>query len=130
MNDTPQASFATNPALLAIDDDGAIHDCDEVTEALFGYRRGEIVGRHISVILPELKRSPLVQDGRPSPRLRFLCRIGHLFEGMTRSGRCFASELFLNCLGHSGPARLRLIVRPVLGSIKDPRQAPVDAVPT
>jgi PAS domain S-box-containing protein len=113
MNDT------TSPAVLAISDDGRIHDCDQAAEALFGYRPGELVGQHISVVLPELGKSPLVRDGKPCPQLRFLCRIGHLFQAETRSGRRFSADLFLNSLGHSGPARVRLIVRAVAGPAKD-----------
>ncbi len=105
-------------AVLSVDDKGTIWDCNPASEVLFGCKRNELTGRHISVVLPELENSQLVQDGRPNPRLRFLCRIGRHFRVALRNGRSFPSDLFLNCLDDSKPARLQLIVHPVGGGLQ------------
>jgi PAS domain S-box-containing protein len=105
-------AFAADP-ILALDDAGVICGCNPAAEALFNYRASELVGQHVSTVLPQLKQWQLVRDGRPDPRLRFLCNLGHHFEVTASNGQRFPSELFLNCIDDSGPARLRLTVRPL-----------------
>ncbi len=99
-------------ALLTVDDSGMVCHCDGATELLFDYRCTELVGQHVSLVLPELKESELMRDGQVSPRLRFLAHIGHAFKVVARNGQVFPGDLILlKDFGNSWPARLRLIVR-------------------
>lgn len=109
---TEDSAATDDPAMLTLDERGMICNCNHGAEALFKYRRSELVWRHVSMLLPELAGLGLIADGQPNPRLRFLARIGRHFEAVTRDGRHFASDLFLNCLGNPERSQLGLIVRP------------------
>jgi PAS domain-containing protein len=107
------ADIQDDPAVLTLNDRGMICDCNRSGEALFSYRRSEMVWQHVSMLLPQLADMELVQDGAPNSRLRYLSRIGHRFQAVARNGNCFASELFLNVLDKRRCNRLLLIARPV-----------------
>jgi len=85
-------------ATLTLDDLGVIRDCSRACEPVFGYRPDELIGRHISVLLPQLPDADLVQEGRINSRLAFLCHCAFAFQARRRDGRFFASELFINRL--------------------------------
>jgi PAS domain-containing protein len=97
---------------LTLDRYGMIRDCNLAGETLFKYSREEILGRHVSVLLPQLISLPPMHNGQPNAHLRFLCRIGRRFQAVDRDGAHFASELFLNLLDDKGYGRLSLLVRP------------------
>ena len=112
-------------AVLTIDDRGMVRDCDHGGEALFKYRRSELVWRHVSILLPQLATLDLMQNGQPNPRLRFLCRIGHHLQAVTHDGEHFASEIFVNVLDNkTGQGRLVLIVRRVEETCCDGTSSP------
>ncbi|MDD5296417.1 MAG: hypothetical protein PHU46_05835 [Rhodocyclaceae bacterium] len=100
-------------AALTLDDSGMIWHCNRAGEALFKYRRPQLVWRHVSLLLPQFSDLELTLNGQPNPRLRFLCHIGHQFRAVTHNGERFAAELFLNLLDSNARAHLSLIVRPV-----------------
>jgi len=99
-------------AVLRLDASGMVRDCNRASEALFKYRRSELVWRPVSMLLPQLAAWELVQNGQPNPQLKFLCRISRRFQAVTRDGRQFATELFFNLLNSAGRGGLSLIVRP------------------
>lgn len=101
----------SDPPALTVDERGMICDCNRAIESLFGYRRSEVVWRHISMLLPQMEDVELMPQGRVNPRLQFLCRIGKPFAALDRSGERFDSNLFFNDLGNAGAPRLRVIVR-------------------
>jgi PAS domain S-box-containing protein len=107
------AETGEDMAVLVLDSRGMIRDCNRTGETLFGYRRGELAWRHVSMLLPQLAELDLVPNGQPNPHLRFLNRIGRHFEAATRDGERFACALFLNLLDSTGQGRLSLLVRPV-----------------
>lgn len=102
---------ACDPPALTVDERGMICDCNRAIESLFGYRRSEVVWRHISMLLPQMEDVDLMPKGKVNPRLQFLCRIGKPFAALDRSGERFDSNLFFNDLGNPGSPRLRVIVR-------------------
>ncbi len=93
--------LAVNGAVLALDGDGVIWDCNCATETVLKYHRSELLGRHISILLPELRGSRLTRDGQLSPRLHLLCCSGRIFQAVARDGELFASELCLTRLGNA-----------------------------
>ena len=86
-------------AALTLDDMGVIRDCSQACEQVFGYGADELAGCHVSMVLPQLPTTELVQDGRINARLAYLCHCAVAFEARRRDGRQFASELFINRLG-------------------------------
>ncbi len=101
------------PAAVTLKHDGSICDCNEAAEALFGFRREELVTHSISRLLPELAQVEWVQERRPNPQLSFLCRIGKQFEALVRDGGSFPCRIALVDLGNHIQCRLRLVVRRV-----------------
>ena len=86
-------------AVLTLNDQGVIRDCSRACEQVFGYPPEELAGRHVSMLLPQLPDTDLVQEGRINSRLAHLCHCAVAFQARRRDGRCFASELFINLLG-------------------------------
>lgn len=86
-------------AVLTLNDQGVIRDCSRACEQVFGYPPEELAGRHVSMLLPQLPDTDLVQEGRINSRLAYLCHCAVAFQARRRDGRCFASELFINLLG-------------------------------
>lgn len=86
-------------AVLTLDDLGMIRDCSRACEQVFGYLPDELAGRHVSMLLPQLPDTGLVQEGRINSRLAHLCHCAVSFQARRRDGRYFASELFINRLG-------------------------------
>ena len=101
----------SNAAELWLDERGMICDCSGASEALFKYRRSELVWRHVAVLLPQFEALKLIHDGQINPHLRFHCRIGRHYQVVAQDGERFASEIFLNLLDHKGDGRIFLIVR-------------------
>ena len=99
-------------ASLLLDGHGTIRDCNPAAEALFNCRCQELAGQPVSVLLPQLAGMDLLREGRPNPRLRFLCRVGHHFRAQTKDGEAFVAEIFLNLLDGRNAGSLSLLVRP------------------
>ena len=101
MHVPPRTFNAGKDELLALtlDDTGVIRACSPTCEQVFGYMADELAGNHVSVILPQLPDTGLVQDGRINSRLAYLCHCAVAFQARRRDGRYFSSELFINRLG-------------------------------
>jgi PAS domain-containing protein len=96
---------------LVIGADGHILECEPEAERLFEYGTGDLTGRHVGILLPELGRCQLQSGGLVNARLRFLCYIGTRFEAVKRNGERLCCNLFLCDLGLPGRPRLRVIIR-------------------
>ncbi|TRZ67533.1 MAG: hypothetical protein D4S02_05015 [Rhodocyclaceae bacterium] len=114
----PGAAAAVMAGLM-LDDLGMIQDCNPESEALFKYRRSQLVSQHVSLLLPQLEESKLIQNGQPNARLCFLSRTGHHFQAITRKGEGFPCKLFFNVLDSTGYGQMLLIVRPVETAISE-----------
>jgi PAS domain S-box-containing protein len=97
-------------ATLFLNHAGLIENCSSACEAVFGYPRRELRGRHVSLLLPKLEGIELVNDGRINSRLRFLCRCAVPFLARRRDGTRFNSEVFLNYLNGKAQ-RVQILVR-------------------
>lgn len=97
-------------ATLALNDDGLIQGCSSACEKIFGYKQTELLGRHVSMLLPKLEGVVLVSRNEINPRLKYLCHCAIPFLAKRRDGRNFAGEVFLNRV-NSGEPGLQVIVR-------------------
>jgi PAS domain S-box-containing protein len=97
-------------ATLALNDDGLIQGCSSACEKVFGYVQTELLGRHVSVLLPKLEGVVLVSRNEINPRLKYLCHCAIPFLAKRRDGRNFAGEVFFNRLNNGGSG-LQVIVR-------------------
>lgn len=84
--------------VLRLDDQGVIRDCSAACKDVFGYPAVELIGRHVSILLPQLPETDLVEEGRINTHLAYLCRCGLAFQARHHSGRHFGIELFINRL--------------------------------
>jgi PAS domain S-box-containing protein len=99
-----------NMATIALNEDGLIQGCSSTCEKLFGYELTELLGRHISLLLPKLEGIKLVCRNEINPRLKYLCHCAIPFLAKRRDGEFFAGEVFFNRLNHE-ELGLQLIVR-------------------
>lgn len=108
-----EAPVGVHDAVLTLSEDGTIVESSTDSEALFGYRCAEeILGRHVSFLLPELARMPLLRSGAVNPRLAFLCHCGKRFTAARREGWAFFAELFIHKVEGSRHGPVLLTVRP------------------
>lgn len=98
-------------ALLSLNRDGFVVECEQEAAELFGHRTEDVEGQHVSFLMPELARIPLLKDGGINPRLAFLCHCGKHFSGRHRDGRIFDVELFVNRVEAAPHHPLLLMVR-------------------
>jgi PAS domain S-box len=101
-----QSSLAT----IALDDEGLIQTCSSACEKLFGYPITELLGHHVSLLLPKLEGVALIVSNDINPRLKYLCHCAIPFLARRRDGRIFAGDVFFNRL-HSAQPGLQVIVR-------------------
>jgi PAS domain S-box-containing protein len=100
-----------DPPALSLDERGMILDCSKAFEKLFGFRRSELVWRHVSTLFTQLTGVELVQAGQVNPFLNYLCRCGQLYQAQNRQGDTFSSNLSFVRLEYGGRRFLRLVVR-------------------
>jgi PAS domain S-box-containing protein len=95
----PASAISDDLAMLAVDDDGRVLECNLTCEQRYGYRKDELEGRHIATLFPELRGFELVVDERINSKLAFLCQSSIPFQARHRNGDTLSSELFINRLG-------------------------------
>ncbi len=98
--------------VLMLNDNGLILNCNTVAEKLLGCMTSQLLWQHVSRFLPQLADTALMLNGKINPRLRFLSRIGHLFELASPNGASFPSRLFFNEVEISGLHNLCLVICP------------------
>jgi PAS domain S-box-containing protein len=106
----PMTDSQAGMATIALNDDGLIQGCSSTCEKIFGYRQTELLGRHVSVLLPKLEGVVLVNHNEVNPRLKYLCHCAIPFLAKRRDGGNFAGEVFFNRL-NGEKLGLQVIVR-------------------
>lgn len=101
---------AENPA-PALDARGLIDDCDQTAERMFGYRREQLLGQPVSMVLPELQGGTLYQAGRINPGLLYRSHIGAAFRARPCADQGFACLLFLTNIGSVSSPHIRVVLR-------------------
>lgn len=94
----PETGSQSCLATIALNDDGLIQGCSPACEKMFGYRLTELLGSHVSVLLPKLEGVVLVGRNEINPRLKYLCHCAIPFLARRRDGGIFAGEVFFNRL--------------------------------
>lgn len=100
-------------ALLTLDINGVIKDCNKAGADLLGCEPSKVTRLNISKFLPRLGEVALLKGERVNPYLRFLSRVGHQFEIIGIGGARFTSQLFFNEAENQGPHCLRIIIQPI-----------------
>lgn len=98
-------------ATLTLYDNGIIRTCSQAGRELLDCSPSELIGQHITRLLPQLADIKLVYGKRANPYLRFLSRMGHRFEVVKMNGTNFVGELFFNDVEYFGQHHLRIIIR-------------------
>ncbi|OOG24231.1 hypothetical protein B1C78_09095 [Thioalkalivibrio denitrificans] len=82
-----KAVFDTVPdGIIVIDERGNMELVNPAAETIFGYRSEEVLGRPVSLLMPDLPGSGPEDDGRPHPR-------GGETNGRSKDGAVFPVEL-------------------------------------
>lgn len=102
----------SDPISISVDARGIILDCSNTSEHIFGYRRRDLLMRHISKLFPELAEVELIQKEEFNQSLVFLCRCGKLLLAKNRLGDTFSCHLNFVHLGNNGKNTFRLIASP------------------
>jgi PAS domain S-box-containing protein len=110
---SPAAIKPPELATIAMDDQGLIQDCSSACEQVLGYPRTELLGRHVSMLVPKLEGIELVRQNQINPRLAYLCHCAIPFRTKRRDGRSFPSQLFISRLDGGAKPGLRMIIRDV-----------------
>ena len=102
------------PAVIVMNTDGVIVQCDEAAERMFGYRSHELEGIPVGGLLPELDGKRLVGQGSASidSSLAYRCRCGGAFRAVRRDGSEFPTDLCLNVVRPADRYLVRMIVHP------------------
>jgi PAS domain-containing protein len=98
---------------LVLNELGMICDWNSQFRDWLGYRRSDLVFRHISILLPKLAEMKLMCGRQINPRLRFLFRIGYQFQLVGFAGKQFEGRLFINNMENRGRHYLRTMIFPV-----------------
>ena len=97
-------------ATIELDAHGVIQDCSATCEQVLGYARTELLGRHVSLLVPTLEGIELLKQNQINPRLAYLCHCAIPFRARRRDGNSISTQLFLNRL-NGAKASLRMIIR-------------------
>ncbi|MDH5649066.1 MAG: PAS domain S-box protein [Gammaproteobacteria bacterium] len=93
--------------LITIDDHAVIESINEAGEKMFGYTAGELIGRNVSILMPEPHRSRhdgYLKNYLASGQARII-GIGREVEGCKKDGSVFPIDLAINEM-HVGGRRL------------------------
>ncbi len=102
----------SSPTTLWVDDQGQIVDCAGPIEEIFGYWKDELKGEHISMLLPDLAHTELVElDGENSPRVMGQSHDAIAFGGAKAEGDDSAYAVFLHLISTKGGRDLSVILR-------------------
>ena len=107
-----QALSDEGPIVLMLNENGLIINCNETATKRLGCMTSQVVWQPISNFLPNLAGTVLTQNGQINPRLRFLSRIGHLFDVKSPDGEAFQCRVFFNEVENYGRRHLCLVISP------------------
>ncbi len=103
-------------AIITINEQGLIESFNQAAERIFGYSANEVLGRNVSLLMPEPDRS--AYDGyisryRDSGQARILGVSGRELLGLRRDGTQFHMELAVSAIQYQGARRFIGVVRDI-----------------
>lgn len=102
----------SSPTALWVDEQGQILDCSGPIEEIFGYWKGDLKGQHISMLLPDLAHTELLDpDGDSIPRVTLQSHDAIALDGVKQEGDDSASSVFLNLFSTKPGRDLSVILR-------------------
>jgi PAS domain S-box-containing protein len=102
----------SSPTRLWVDDQGQILDCSGPIEEIFGYWKNELKGEHISMLLPDLAHTELLElDDGDGPRVAAQSHDAIAFEGVKPEGDENAYSVFLQLISAKAGRELSVILR-------------------
>jgi PAS domain S-box-containing protein len=103
--------------IVVADERGAITTANPAAERIFGFRTGELMGRHVSELLPETHAAAGADDAlsevEPAPGPFSVNGGTHEMVGLRRDGVCFPLELSVSATEIAGARVWTGIVRDV-----------------
>lgn len=99
-------------AIFMLSNDGMILESNTEGKKLLDYSTDESDERHISRLIPLLKKIDLLEkgDNRVNPYLRFLSRVGYLFKITEAKGRIFDGELYFSDIHYHDQHLIMIII--------------------
>jgi PAS domain S-box-containing protein len=97
---------ASPDAMIVINRLGEVIDCNEEAESLFGYPRGDMLGKPLGQLMPEDSRedhTTHVSNFFKSPRRREMGIRGMTLQGLNRDGERFPLHIGLAPIVVEGP---------------------------
>lgn len=103
-------------AIITINEQGLIESFNQAAERIFGYRADDVLGRNVSLLMPEPDRS--AHDGyisryRDSGQARILGVSGRELLGQRRDGTQFHMELAVSAIQYQGARRFIGVIRDI-----------------
>ncbi|WP_176481726.1 PAS domain S-box protein [Pseudomonas sp. HAR-UPW-AIA-41] len=103
-------------AIIAIDEYGRIESFNQAAERIFGYSASEVVGRNVSLLMPEPDGSAhdgYISNYRDTGHARILGVSGREMLGLRRDGTKFHLELAVSSIQYQGARRFIGVVRDI-----------------
>lgn len=104
-------------AILILNDVGFIQNCNQSSGYILGWQAENLLSQHVSTVFPELAKKSLLKNKQISSNLRFLSRIGHLFDAVAEFGDHFKCELIFNYKKYDGTDYLQVIAHPIESTV-------------
>lgn len=102
----------SSPTALWIDEEGQILDCSGPVEEIFGYWKNELKGQHISMLLPDLAHTELMDlDGDSMPRITLHSHDAIALDGVKPQGDETATCVILRLTSTKPGCDLSVILR-------------------
>lgn len=99
--------------VLTLHLNGMITECNKAGGRLLDCLPSELVWRHISQLLPQLKNVTLMQGQNLSSYLQFLSHVGYKFEVISLKGARLLGKAFFCEIGSMDHRFLRVIICPL-----------------
>lgn len=99
--------------VLTLHYNGMITECNKAGGKLLGCRSSELIWRHISQLLPQLKNVALMNGANLNPYLHFLSRVGYKFDVISLKGVHLIARVFFCEIGSMEHRFLRVIICPL-----------------